>query len=80
MRTLYICQMGSTPWVFFICIVCDPVEAKPPVNTFLLNATLSGSSYALNEGGEFDKQTFGALGREGHNMPSSYLGIICFAC
>ena len=30
----------------------------PPVKTFLLSAALSGSSYASNEGGEFDKQSF----------------------
>ena len=48
---------GKHPqWVFFV--VCDAVEAMPPVKTFLLNATLSGSSYALNEGGKFDKQSF----------------------
>ena len=58
MHSVYMSDGKHPQWVFFV--VCDPVEAMPPVKTLLgpLKATLSGSSYASNEGGEFNKQTF----------------------
>ena len=81
---MYIAEGKYPQWIYFV--ECDPVEAMPPVKAFFgpLNATLTGDSYASNEGGEFSKQTFTICWEEKnvicqvHSLPSFALCIYIY--